>query len=68
MPRCYACDANLSNYEATRKIIQPDGKAHYPDLCNKCYSSTDLASFTQVIERHDLSTDTLNEDLDPLEE
>ncbi len=68
MPRCYACDSNLSNYESTRKIVHTDGSVSYPDLCNRCYNSTDLASFTQVIERHDLSADTLNEELDPLEE
>jgi hypothetical protein len=54
MPRCYSCDVNLSNYETTRKIVRPDGSKYYPDLCNKCWNTTDLASFTNVVEREDL--------------
>lgn len=68
--RCVACDCNLSNYESTRKIINRDsGTISYPDLCNKCFNSTDLASFASIIERHDLETDSLDENLEiPMEE
>jgi hypothetical protein len=54
MPRCYACDVDLSNFETTRKIKREDGSISYPDLCNKCWNTTDLASFTNVVEREDL--------------
>ena len=61
MPRCYSCDVNLSNYETTRKIVRPDGSKYYPDLCNRCWNTTDLASFTNVVEIEDLEY-LINED------
>jgi hypothetical protein len=54
MPRCYSCDENLTNFETTRKIIRDDKSVYYPDLCNRCWNSTNLASFTNVVEREDL--------------
>lgn len=68
MSRCVACDKNLNDYESTRKIVQSDGKVYYPDLCNSCYSSTDIEQFAVVIERHDLKHDNYNEDLELPEE
>lgn len=48
MTRCYACDANLSDYESTRKS---EVTGEYLDLCNKCYSGLDINS----IDRPDLA-------------
>lgn len=57
MSRCVACDKNLSDFESTRKIIHDDGKVIYPDLCNHCFSSSDLKHNNQVVERSDLATE-----------
>lgn len=57
MSRCIACDANLSNFESTRKIIHITGKIEYPDLCNTCFKVSGLGSQVNVIERSDLSHD-----------
>jgi len=48
MTRCYACDANLSDYESTRKS---EVTGEYLDLCNKCYHGLDI----NAIDRPDLS-------------
>jgi hypothetical protein len=47
--RCLSCDCNLSDYEATRKYENGE----YIDLCNRCFSSTDLRNM-HVIVRDDL--------------
>jgi hypothetical protein len=47
--RCLSCDCNLSDFEATRKYESGE----YIDLCNRCFSSTDLRN-THVIVRDDL--------------
>lgn len=63
MTRCVACDANLNDFESTRKIIYEDGKIEYPDLCNTCYKETGLGEETVVIERHDLNhTEDITDD------
>lgn len=54
MTRCVACDCNLSDYESTRKIEEPDGKIVYPDLCNKCFKSSGLEKISNVFDRDDL--------------
>jgi hypothetical protein len=66
--RCVACDKNLSNYESTRKIIHEDKSVYYPDLCNNCFSTTDISEFATIIERHDLASDSTDEELDIPEE
>lgn len=58
MGRCVACNKNLTDYESTRKIIHDDGKVTYPDLCNHCFSNSDLKDNNQVVERSDLATET----------
>lgn len=55
--KCVACDKNLSDYESTRKIIHDNGRVIYPDLCNHCFSSSDLKHNNQVVERGDLATE-----------
>lgn len=68
MPRCVACDKNLNDFETTRKIVHNDGKVYYPDLCNSCYSTTDIPLYAVVVERYDLAHEEYNEDLDLPEE
>ena len=41
MSRCLACNKNLSNYESTRKY---KGTHVYIDLCNSCFSSSDMVT------------------------
>lgn len=36
--RCLACNANLSNYESTRKY----SAGSFIDLCNNCFSGLDI--------------------------
>jgi hypothetical protein len=55
MSHCIACDKNLSDFEATRKIIHDDGKIEYPDLCNKCFKESELEGQVTIVERSDLS-------------
>jgi C4-type Zn-finger protein len=64
MPRCVACNRNLNNFETTRKIVHKDGSIYYPDLCNNCYRTTDIALHETVVERYDLAHEEFNEDLD----
>jgi hypothetical protein len=52
--KCRCCDKPLSNFESTRKIVYPDEKVEYVDLCNYCYYSTDLQEIATVVERYDL--------------
>lgn len=47
--RCLSCDCNLNDYESTRKY--PDGT--YIDLCNRCFSGSDLVNM-EVVDRPDL--------------
>lgn len=54
---CKACDKALSDFECTRKIVNNDGMAEYPDLCNNCFKASGLRSMVVVVERQDLPTD-----------
>lgn len=54
MTRCYACDANLSDYESTRKS---EVTGEYLDLCNRCYSGLDI----NAIDRPDLADEIVDE-------
>lgn len=47
--RCIACDAVLSDYEATRKSAVT---GEYYDLCNKCFDP--ISKDTLAIDRPDL--------------
>lgn len=47
--RCLACNAQLNDFEATRKS-KITGK--FVDLCNSCYVS--IREDLQVVERYDL--------------
>ena len=49
--RCAACNANLTDFESTRKYPE-SGK--YVDLCNHCYKT--VAQDINAIERPDLLT------------
>lgn len=53
--RCKACDKNLNDFESTRKIVREDGTKEYVDLCNKCYTSSEVSSVATVVERYDLA-------------
>jgi hypothetical protein len=53
--RCTACDKNLNDFEATRKIINEEGKVHYPDLCNTCFKESGIGNYSNVVERQDLN-------------
>lgn len=58
--KCRACDALLSDFEASRKSVETtditEGKKHYKreyiDLCNHCFESSDKSGM--VLERLDL--------------
>jgi hypothetical protein len=50
--RCLACDANLTDFEATRKSSIT---GQYIDLCNGCFSTIKDQVYT--IERPDLEHD-----------
>ncbi len=58
--KCRACDALLSDFEASRKSVETteitEGKKHYKreyiDLCNYCFESSDNSGM--VLERLDL--------------
>ena len=60
--KCRACDALLSDFEASRKSVETtditEGKRHYKreyiDLCNQCFELSDNSGM--VIERWDLMT------------
>ena len=47
--RCKACDAELSDFEATRKSINT---WDYIELCNACFSG--ISGTVPTISRHDL--------------
>lgn len=61
--RCKACDAELSDFESTRKIINSEGKMEYPDLCTGCFNESELPDMFAVVGRSDLSTELDEEDL-----
>jgi len=65
--RCIACNALLTDYEATRKS---ELTGEYVDLCNHCYVA--VKSDLVVVERDDLLTpDNVEddwEDIDDLKE
>ena len=50
MPRCYACDKELNDYESTRKSRVT---GEYLDLCDGCFSEVSDV-FIDVEERLDL--------------
>lgn len=50
--RCLACNAELTDFEATRKSMVTGG---YFDLCNSCFST--IRDDVWSIERHDLEHD-----------
>lgn len=47
--RCVACNAQLTDFEATRKSSETE---EFLDLCNHCYSS--VANEINSLERYDL--------------
>jgi len=47
--RCKACNAELNNFESTRKSAV---NGEYLDLCNTCYRS--VSNDVQAVERFDL--------------
>lgn len=47
--RCYCCNAELSDFEATRKSVV---SGDYLDMCNECYHT--ISDDVDVIERNDL--------------
>lgn len=47
--RCYCCNAELSDFEATRKSVV---SGDYLDMCNDCYHT--ISDDVDVIERNDL--------------
>lgn len=51
MSRCYACDAELNDYESTRKSRVT---GEYLDLCDHCFSEVSDV-FIDVEERLDLA-------------
>jgi hypothetical protein len=55
MSRCIACDANLNDFESTRKLVYDDGHVHYPDLCNTCFKESGIGKVANVVERQDLN-------------
>ena len=55
--RCKACDKNLSDFEATRKVKT---SGEYVDLCNKCFFP--IADNIEVLERFDLANQNEFED------
>jgi hypothetical protein len=71
--RCIACNALLSDFEATRKSVNTN---EYIDLCNHCYYS--ISDDVNALERTDLEheedmvvtddfTDTVDLDVDNLD-
>jgi len=54
--RCKACDTELTDFEATRKIVNKDGTIEYPDLCdsNGCFDASGIANQMVTVERKDL--------------
>lgn len=50
--RCYACNALLSDFEATRKYNNGD----FVDLCNNCWQNSQMyIDEPYVLEREDLN-------------
>ena len=47
--RCLSCDAELTDFEATRKSVETN---EFIDLCNLCYSY--VKSDVRAVERMDL--------------
>jgi hypothetical protein len=71
--RCLACNALMSDFEATRKSVNTN---EYIDLCNHCYYS--ISDDVNALERTDLEheedmvvaddfTDTVDLDVDNLD-
>jgi len=47
--RCYCCNAELSDFEATRKSIV---SGDYLDMCNECFHT--ISDDVDSVEREDL--------------
>lgn len=50
--RCLACDARLTEFEATRRSATTN---EFIDLCNRCFSS--VSEDLHTLEREDLAHD-----------
>lgn len=59
--RCYACDKELSDFEATRKSAQT---GQYLDLCDSCIDGLDI----DCVVREDLNEGCVDHELDHEEE
>lgn len=59
--RCIACDANLNDFDSTRKDLH--GK--YIDMCSKCYG--EIRHDVLSIEREDLNKYEVVEDEDTID-
>jgi hypothetical protein len=69
MTHCVACDRLLSDFESTRKADLGNGKYYYPDLCNKCFKTSDLGEYVPILERSDLATeDDVSTEFDDVDE
>ena len=55
--RCQSCNAELTDFEATRKHAVT---GEYIDLCNVCFR--DVKSCIPVLERYDLETEVMVEE------
>ena len=51
--RCYACDAELTDYEATLKSLVTE---EYLDLCSHCLSETEIST-TSYLTKKETSDD-----------
>jgi len=61
--RCLSCNAELTDFEATRKSAETN---EFIDLCNVCYSH--VKSDVKAIERMDLISESDNYDEDFIED
>lgn len=62
MSVCTACNKRLTDFEATRKIENSEGKIEYVDMCNTCFKLSGLGLLVPVIERYDLLHEESDED------
>lgn len=60
MSRCKSCDKKLTDIELRRKIIYPDGKWEYLDMCSYCSSMSD----NSVYKIKDVNSNYVGEDLE----
>lgn len=59
--RCLSCNALLSDFEATRRLVLTD---EFLDLCNRCFST--ISEDLHTIERTDLAHDEDSVDYDEI--